>query len=113
MAKNRNIGLCIVFSIITCGIYALYWFVQLNNEIIELSGEEGTSGGKVLLFTIITCGIYSLFWAYKIGEKVAAVRQKRGEEASNPGVLYLVLSLIGLSIISFAMIQSEINKSVQ
>ncbi|MBT9731406.1 DUF4234 domain-containing protein, partial [Coprococcus eutactus] len=26
MIKQRNIALCIVFSIITFGIYALYWF---------------------------------------------------------------------------------------
>lgn len=30
MIKQRNIALCIVFSIITFGIYALYWFVCLN-----------------------------------------------------------------------------------
>ena len=32
MIKQRNIALCIVFSIITFGIYALYWFVCLTND---------------------------------------------------------------------------------
>ena len=30
--KNRNIALCIIFSIITFGIYGIYWFICLTNE---------------------------------------------------------------------------------
>ena len=35
MIKQRNIALCIVFSIITFGIYALYWFVCLTSMLIR------------------------------------------------------------------------------
>ena len=61
--KNRNIALAIVFSIITCGIYGIYWFVVLTNDMNSLSTSDGfeTSGGMALLFTIITCGIYGFF----------------------------------------------------
>ena len=113
MAKNRNIALCIVFSIITCGIYALYWLVVMTDEVNELAGLPGeTTGGMTLLFTIITCGIYGFYWAYKMGEKVDGIRTRRGEPASNSGILYLILNVIGLSIVTYALIQSEINKSV-
>lgn len=30
MIKQRNIGICILLSIVTCGIYGLYWFVVLT-----------------------------------------------------------------------------------
>ena len=33
MATKRNIALCIIFSLLTCGIYALYWFVKLTDEL--------------------------------------------------------------------------------
>lgn len=112
MAKNRNIALCIVFSIITLGIYALYWLVKLNDEINSLAKAEGTSGGMVLLLTIITCGIYGWYWAFKMGEKVDTLKQDRGEAPTNSGVMYLILCLIGLSVVTFALLQSEINKSV-
>lgn len=113
MAKNRNIALCIVFSIITCGIYALYWLVVLTDEVNEIAGDaEGTTGGMVLLFTIITCGIYGYYWAYKTGEKVDMIRRGRGEISSNTGILYLILNIIGLSVVTYALIQNEINKSV-
>ena len=71
MIKQRNIALCIVFSIITFGIYALYWFVCLTNDANQESGQtDATSGGVALLLTIVTCNIYGWFWAYKMGEKI-------------------------------------------
>lgn len=58
MIKQRNIALCIVFSIITFGIYALYWFVCLTNDANQESGQtDATSGGVALLLTIVTCNI--------------------------------------------------------
>lgn len=32
MIQSRSIPLCIILSIITCGIYGLYWLVCLANE---------------------------------------------------------------------------------
>ena len=113
MKKERNIALCIVFSIITCGIYDLYWFVKLTDETNEIANEEGTSGALALVFYIITCGIYGWYWAYKMGEKIDNIRQKRGENSSNSGILYVILQFIGLGIVVRAIMQSEINKSVQ
>ena len=44
--KKRNIALCVIFSIVTLGIYGLYWFVQITNDVNELAGpEKKTSGG--------------------------------------------------------------------
>lgn len=59
MIKQRNIALCIVFSIITFGIYALYWFVCLTNDANQESGQtDATSGGVALL---LTWNMYSAF----------------------------------------------------
>lgn len=84
MIKQRNIALCIVFSIITFGIYALYWFVCLTNDANQESGQtDATSGGVALLLTIVTCNIYGWFWAYKMGEKIDAIKTKNGQSAGN------------------------------
>ncbi len=110
MVKERNIALCIILSIVTCGIYMLYWLVCLTDDTNEISGETGdTSGVMALVFTIITCNIYALYWAYKRGEKIDKAHQNRGEAASNGGVLYLILYIFG-GVISLALIQNEVNK---
>ncbi|MDO4261660.1 MAG: DUF4234 domain-containing protein [Eubacteriales bacterium] len=109
MIKQRNIALCILFCLITCGIYGLYWFVCLTDETNEAAGESGTSGALALLFTIITCGIYGFYWAYRCGEKLDRAKTARGIPSSNGGVLYLILWLLA-GIVSYALIQHELNK---
>lgn len=99
MIKQRNIALCIVFSIITFGIYALYWFVCLTNDANQESGQtDATSGGVALLLTIVTCNIYGWFWAYKMGEKIDAIKTKNGQSAGNSSILFLLLQLCGLGM---------------
>lgn len=39
--KKRNPALVVVFSIITCGIYMLYWYVSVTNEIESEVKEKG------------------------------------------------------------------------
>ena len=110
--KNRNIALCIVLSIITCGIYGIYWLVCLVDDLNVASGRTGdTSGGMVFLLSLITCGIYGIYWMYKAGEKVAYVKQRNtGENDSSSSVLYLILGIVGFGIVVYALIQSELNK---
>ncbi len=110
---NRNIVLCIIFTIISCGIYGLYWMYVLNEEINSLSGKENaTSGGLVILFTIITCGIYGLYWYYVMGERTDEIKKRLNMNASGSNILFLILGLIGLGIVNYAIMQDAVNKAV-
>ena len=40
--KQRNIVVCILLSLVTCGIYGIYWMIVLNDETNALSGRQGT-----------------------------------------------------------------------
>ena len=110
---KRNIALCIVLSLVTCGIYAIYWMIVLANDTNAASGhpQDGTSGGMVFLLSLVTCGIYGFYWAYKQGEKINEAKAMRNMPAdSNSGILYLILELFGLGIVAYALMQSELNK---
>ena len=102
--KKRNIALSMIFTLITCGIYGLYWFVCLTDETNQAAGEQKTTGVMALIFTLITCGIYGLYWAYCCGEKIDKAKANRGTPASNGGVLYLILYIFG-GVIAYALIQ--------
>ena len=111
MIQNRSIAVCIILSIVTCGIYGIYWFICLTNDTNIACGDtEGTSGGVAFLLTLVTCGIYGLYWAYKQGEKIDQAKSSRGLESGSNGVLYLVLCIFGLGIISYALMQNELNQ---
>ena len=94
--KKRNLALCVIFSIITFGIYGIYWFIKINNDANELANPpKKTSGGVAFLLTLITCGIYGIYWAYKMGKQLDSALMQRGMPAKNGAVLYLILSVIG------------------
>lgn len=109
MVKEKNIAICIILTIVTCGIYGIIWFVSLQDDINTLSGDFRTSGGMAFLFTIVTCGIYTFFWMYNQGARIDNIKANRGIPSSNSDVLYLILSVLGLGIVSWCLMQNEIN----
>lgn len=109
MVNQRNVGMSIFLSIITCGIYGIYWYICINDEVNMVTGQPGTSGGMVFLLTFLTCGIYGIYWAYKMGEKLDQARARQGVPTGSLAILYLVLSCVGLTIVAWALMQSELN----
>ncbi len=109
--KQRSIPVCIILSLITCGIYSLYWMIVMTDDVNRLSGRQRPSGGTALLLTIITCGIYGYYWAYQMGDALYAAKVQRGIPASNNNVLYLILEIV-FALIGWCLIQDEINKLV-
>ena len=110
---QRSIVVCILLTIVTCGIYGIYWMIKLNDELNATAGKvNATSGGMVFLFTLITCGIYGFFWYYKMGENVDAIKTSQGVPSGSTGILYLILSLLGLGIVNYCLMQDTLNKNV-
>ena len=109
MIKERNIVVSILLSIITCGIYGIYWFITLTDDAAKVNEDPDFTGVKALIFTLLTCGIYGIYWNYKIGKEMYEGNQKRGINSSDNSVLYLILSIFGLSIVTYCLVQNELN----
>lgn len=107
--KQRSIGLALLFSIITCGIYSIYWFIVTTEEVKAISNRYPTSGGMAFLFNLITCGLYGIYWGYKMGEALEDARLSHGQPTGSFPILFLILNLFGLQIITLAIIQGELN----
>ncbi len=107
---ERNIVVCILLSLITCGIYGIYWFIVMTDESNMVSDEQTASGGMAFLFTIITCGIYFYYWNYKMGQKLHQAGQKYNKPIGDNSIVYLLLSIFGLGIINYCIIQSDLNR---
>ena len=106
--NERSIGIAILLSIVTCGIYGIYWFITLTNEVNQRYGDpNATSGGVAFLLTLITFGIYGFFWAYKLGEKIDVIK---GTPGGSSNVLFLVFEIFGLNIVTLALAQDAMNK---
>ena len=109
--QPRNIVTAIILSIVTCGIYGIYWFIVLTDEINRLTGKEkDISGVLAFVLTLVTCGIYGYVWAYQMGQKVD--RLTNSKDGNNP-IIYLIVMLVGLGIVDYVLIQDAINKTVE
>lgn len=108
--EKREIVTAILLTIITCGIYGIYWFVKLTDESNAVSGSDSASGGVAILYTLITCGIYTIYWNYKMGQKMYEAGKRYGVDIADNSVLYLILSLFGLGIVNYCLIQNDLNR---
>lgn len=107
---ERNIAVSIILTIITCGIYGIFWMISLTDE-IKSAGEDTTmpSGGMAFLLTLVTCGIYGFYWAYRMGKGLVAAHQHHGGTASDNSVLFIILQIFGLGIVNYAIMQNDLN----
>ena len=111
MKQERNIAIAIIFSIITCGIYGIYWFIVLSDDVKEYcKDEQMMSGGLAFLLTLITCGIFGIYWYYNLGKKMEEAQKLNGITPKDNAILYLVLAIVGLAIVNYCLIQSDVNE---
>ena len=112
--KEKNIILCVILSLITCGIYGIIWFVSMTDDMKKASGDESLSGGMALVLTLVTCGIYGFFWAWNMGKanKLAKARHNMPNTGSDE-VVYLLLYIFGFSWIVYILVQLDLNKYSQ
>jgi hypothetical protein len=105
--KKRGIVSSLIFSLITCGLYVIYWIIKVTNEMNTLLDRKNATGGLMtIIFTILTCGLYGFYWAYKLGDNVDLLK---GNRSGNTGILFLVVYIFCFGIINVALAQDAIN----
>lgn len=111
MIEKRSIPLAILFTIITCGIYWFYWEYKLIDTMYRVNNKPSTAGVDLLL-GIVTCGIYSIYMMYKMGKLETEAHVLYNLNEKDEALLYVILSIFSFGIISFAILQSNINNQL-
>lgn len=47
--QQRSIPMYIILSIVTCGLFGLYWFIVLTDETNEVTGQTQLASGPMAL----------------------------------------------------------------
>ena len=110
--ENVNIVTALILTIVTCGIYGIIWFIKIVDNVNALCNDSDSknSGGMVFLLTLVTCGIYGIIWFYNAGKRMELAGRNRGVQISDNSVVYLILELVGLGIVNYCLLQSDLNK---
>jgi len=84
-----------VLSIVTCGIYLLYWYSKLYEELKALTGRTPTGNGYGLdlIIGLATCGIWGIYVDYKISLQLDEILVARGLPAQNSAMIVVLLNV--------------------
>jgi len=115
LGKPRGTGKCIFLFIITFGIYGLYWWFKVHDEMKQYSGD-GLGGGMALLFVGLgVVGIPTSIALYYITpSEVGNLYGREGQEkpvTGKTGLWYLpgILIIVG-PIIWFVKTNGALNR---
>ena len=95
--QHRDPIMVFLLSIITLGIYSLFWFVATKNEM-------NAKGAQIPTAWLIIIPFINIWWYWKFCEGVELVTNK----GMGAVVAFLLLWLLGT--IGEAIIQNELNK---
>ena len=52
--QQRSIPMYIILSIVTCGLFGLYWFIVLTDETNEVTGQTQLASGPMALILALS-----------------------------------------------------------
>ncbi len=110
--QARDIAVAVILSIVTCGIYNIFWFIKMVDDVNRVSNDQSAySGGITWLLSFVTAGIYGWYWFYQAAKKMRYAKQVRNMPTDdNTEILYLILAIFGFAIVDMCLIQSDLNK---
>jgi len=95
--QHRDPIMVILLSLITFGIYALFWSVSTKNEM-------NTKGAQIPTAWLLIIPFVNYFWLWKFSEGVEVVTSKK----MGAGVAFCLQFFLG--VIGMAIIQDQLNK---
>jgi hypothetical protein len=111
--EKIDIATAIIFSLLTCGLYNIYWNYQQFEHMNKLLGRNEYDFWKWLLLSAVTCGLYHIYFEYKMGADLYEHMKGKGMEVNpNLALMGLGLSCFGLTIVADAIYQHELNRLV-
>jgi|GEM_PF-629345 len=105
--NKRKIGVCILLSIVTFGIYQIYWEYLLVKNTRAIQKDKSNCTGEMLCLVFVP--FYSLFWWFTRGKTVKDKFAEHGYSAIGNEIAYLILGIFGLTIVSMAIMQNDFN----
>jgi hypothetical protein len=104
-----------VLSVVTCGLYYLWWMYTTDQELKEALQDNDINPGTDLLLTVVTCFMWSIYVEYRNAQKVHAALLSRDPYAKDHSDAVIMLNVAGYVvgmtwIVATYILQEEYNK---
>ena len=105
-----GIGMAILLTLVTCGLYGFYWQYRQMETLNALMGRREHDFLTWLLLSLVTCGIYAIYYEYRMSVDINELQESFGMRVREElGMLCVILTAFSVGIASLAIQQSEIN----
>ena len=108
---RRSILAGVILTIITCGIYGLYWQYKQMDTLNVWLGRNDYSFWLWLILSFLTCGIFGIYYEYKMACGINEIQNNNDIlHDHNLPIICVLLSIFGVGIASLAIQQYQINR---
>ena len=108
---DLSIPLYLVGTLLTCGLFNLYWNYRQMQACNDMVGRPEFSWPMWFFLSLLTCGIWHVFYQYKMGSVIVEIQRQREVHVFDSLPLVSVLvTLFGASVVVDVIHQYEINK---
>ena len=107
--QKRSVFSVILLSIITCGIYIIYWFYVTAKELQMATGRNQFSPALIVLLAIFITPAATVLIALEANERLNDIRTAKGMPTVDNAVVWILLGLL-IFPVQMGLIQHEINQ---
>lgn len=93
MIQRKDFVTIILLSIITCGIYFLFYVYQTTKELNQMAGNDGDQMEPAL--AVVICLFLPIIWHYIMGKRMQNMGNANGIPIAESGNTYLLWILLG------------------
>ncbi len=108
---SASVALYLVLTIVTLGLFNLYWNYRQMQACNELLERREFSWLRWILLCVVTFGLYHFYYQYKMGAAINEI-QDRHDLPFTEGlpILSVLAAVIGFGVIADCIHQHELNK---
>lgn len=107
MVKNRSVATVIILSIVTCGIYGIYWYWCAIHE-LDAAGKKSNME-PIIQFILLFFYVGGIIFAINASDNINSIREQKGLPPKDDKVLWLILFIL-FPIAGVALVQSAMNE---
>lgn len=113
--KERSLISVLLLTLVTCGIYYLFWVYETARDMDELLGESDIPPAVHVLLFLITGTLWGYAFDVLTARKIARLQAKFGLPIQDNTLLYLIFDILGagpvagLGLVTILLEQGALN----
>lgn len=107
--RKRSVASVVVLSIITCGIYSVWWTYVTCRDLQAKSGVSKIPPVVTTLLMLFVSAAGGALLGYDCNESINGLKEKNGLPKQDNMILWLLFGVF-IPVVTVALIQNEINQ---